>query len=126
MALTPEEKIIKEFLIKCAITKKIVTYQNLSTVAKLGLDMSLSKDRNTLGELLCNISRQEHKEGRPILSALVITANEKNQGDGFYKLCEELEYGNWEKLKRDEDFSKKLINECYQFYFKSKEQLRQQ
>lgn len=43
MVLTPEEKIIKEFLIKCAITKKIVTYQNLSTVANLGLDMSLSK-----------------------------------------------------------------------------------
>ena len=49
MVLTPEEKIIKEFLIKCAITKKIVTYQNLSTVANLGLDMSLSKDRNTIG-----------------------------------------------------------------------------
>ncbi len=120
MALTPEEKIIKEFLIKCAMTKKIVTYQNLSTVTNLGLDMSLSKDRNTIGELLCSISRQEHKEGRPILSALVITANDKNQGDGFYKLCEELEYGNWQELKQDDDFSKKLMNECYEFYSKLK------
>ena len=120
MVLTPEEKIIKEFLIKCAITKKIVTYQNLSTVANLGLDMSLSKDRNTIGELLCNISRQEHKDGRPILSALVSTANKKSQGDGFYKLCEELGYGEWQQLKQNEKFSKGRIDECYEFYSKLK------
>lgn len=120
MALTPEEKTTKDFLIKCAISQKIVTYQNLSTVINLGLDMSLSKDRNTIGELLCNISRQEHKDGRPILSALVITANEKSQGDGFYKLCEELGYGEWQQLKRNEKFSKERIDECYEFYSKLK------
>lgn len=116
MALTPEEKKIKEFLIRCAITEKIVTYQKLSIFTNLGLDMSLSKDRNTLGELLCSISRQEYKEGRPILSALVVTANDKNQGDGFFKLCEELGYGEWQKLKQNENFAKERIIECYTFY----------
>lgn len=120
--LTPQEKTIKNFLIKCAISKKFITYQNLSRILKLGLDMNIPKDRTTIGELLCNVSRVELQEQQnaPILSALVLTINEKSQGDGFYKLCEELGYGEWQQLKRNEKFSKERIDECYEFYSKLK------
>lgn len=40
MELTPKEKIIKDFLIKCAKNGRTITYQNLCIVAKLGLDMN--------------------------------------------------------------------------------------
>lgn len=118
MELTPKEKIIKDFLIKCAKNEKTITYQNLCIVAKLGLDMNNPNDRTAIGKLLCNVAKSELQEqsNKPILSVVVITANDKKQGEGFYKLCEELGYGKWQELMQDEDFAKERMNECYTFY----------
>jgi hypothetical protein len=46
-----------------------------------------SKD---LAALLCDISRQTHKQGRGLLSAVVVHADDGLPGDGFFALGREL------------------------------------
>ena len=51
--------------------------------------------RKEIGKILGDISRHEHKNERPLLSSLVIRIDDKTEGDGFFKLAEELGFGNW-------------------------------
>lgn len=84
----------------------------LSDKCFLGLDMQQIQDRNEIGLILGDISRFEHKNKRPLLSALVLRASDDYEGDGFYKLAEELGYGDWKKLKREGIFEILQIKEC--------------
>ncbi len=63
-------------------------YSDIAPLA--GLDMSSPDDRNTLAEILCEISRQEHAQGRPMLSAVVIHRENNIPGQGFFTLAREL------------------------------------
>jgi len=55
--------------------------------------------RATIGRISGKISAFEHNNHRLLLSSLVISKGDNYQGGGFYKLCEELGYGSWKKLK---------------------------
>jgi len=95
----------------------IITYQELSDQCKLGLVMSESEfARAEMGRILGEISRFEHLNGRPLLSCLVVTKGDLYQGDGFYKLCEELGMGSWKKLRDDIGFAPKLIDDTYKHW----------
>jgi len=72
--------------------------------------------RAEIGRILGEVSAFEHNEKRPLLSTLVISKYSSEQGDGFYKLCEELGYGSWKKLKNDITFDSIQINRCYDFW----------
>lgn len=93
-----------------------VTYQRLITEAELGLNVDIGHEKAMLGEILAEISTKEHKQGRPLLSAMVQEKSNKGQGDAFYKLCEELGYGDWKELKKDKDFMEKHRTECRVFW----------
>jgi hypothetical protein len=91
-----------------------ITYQSLSDECKLGLVMNESEyARAEIGRILGEISRFEHDNGRPLLSCLVVSKSDNYQGDGFYKLCEELKFGSWKKLRDDIEFVPNMINETY-------------
>lgn len=47
---------------------------------------------------------------------MVISKGDSSQGDGFYKLCEELGFGNWKKLKSDIAFEYGQMNACFDFW----------
>lgn len=93
-----------------------VTYQRLITEAELGLNVDISHEKSMLGEILAEISTKEYKQGRPLLSAMVQEKSNKGQGDAFYKLCEELGFGDWKELKKDKDFIEKHRAECRAFW----------
>lgn len=56
------------------------------------------------------------KKKRPLLSALIIhKGKDKEQGDGFYKLCQDIYNKNWEDLKANKNFEIEKITECLRF-----------
>lgn len=110
-------KTVRKYLIECARKKRTCFYQQLSDDCKLGLVMHESEyARAEIGRILGDISRYEHEQGRPLLSSLVISKGDSYQGDGFYKMAEELGFGNWKKLKADISFEIGQMNECYEFW----------
>lgn len=119
MGLSIDQSRVKDILIDYASRGGTITYQNLSNLADLGLDMSNEYHRSQIGELLCDISTFEFNEKRPLPSAIVLTTR-GYAGDGFFKLCEELGDGSWEKLKNNKKFIKKKKEECFEHYSKLK------
>lgn len=107
-------KKVRNYLIELARhrTNPTVNYQKLSDDCGLGLTMSDGQHiRNEIGRILGEISEYEHNNDRPLLSALVIRLNDGEEGDGFFKLAENLGYGKWKKLKADL-FEHEQITEC--------------
>jgi hypothetical protein len=56
----------------------------------LGLDMSSPDDRFRLGAMLDEINHAEHNAGRPMISAVVVHAQESLPGAGFFVCAREL------------------------------------
>ena len=121
MELTEVEKKerIVAVLIKRASKSQTIGYQELSDEASLKLNMGNPDHRVQIGILLDDVSKCEFQAQRPLLSAIVVRTN-KFPGDGFYKLCEKLELGDWRKLKKDDLFFCDRIKECFTYYSKSK------
>lgn len=108
---------VRKHLIEIARKGKTITYQELSDQCKLRLIMRESEfARAEIGRILGEISAFEYNNSRPLISSLVISKGDNYQGDGFYKLCEELGFGNWKKLKNDISFEIGQMNACYEFW----------
>ena len=78
---------IYEELKKVARDKKLITYSDI------GEKIGVRANDPELWQMLDKINRQEHEQGRPMLSAVVVQ-KEGNvygaPGDGFFKLAREL------------------------------------
>ena len=110
---------VRKFLIELARkrTNQTITYQKLSDECNLGLYMQDGIHiRAQMGKLLGDISIYEHSNNRPLLSALVIRQGDNYEGDGFYKLADELGFGDWKKLKREGIFEIQEIKKCIEFW----------
>ncbi|NOU17251.1 MAG: hypothetical protein HOO91_06795 [Bacteroidales bacterium] len=111
------KKDIRKKLIELARLKTPWSYSQLNDQLQLGLNFQNGYDRDLIGEWLGEISRHEFEKGRPLLSSLVIhQGRDREQGDGFYKLCEELLGTPWEQLKEDKNFEIEKMKECYAFW----------
>jgi len=108
---------VRKALIKRARrrTEQLITYQQLSDECSLGLNMAEQFDRNAIAEILDEISTFEHEHGRPLLSSLVVRANDGHEGKGFYKLAERLGFGD-RRLLEEGFFATNQINECIAFW----------
>jgi hypothetical protein len=105
-------------LIELARQNVTWSYSMLNEQMQLGLDFNLERDRSLIGDLLEEISIHEHSKDRPLLSALIIHKNDRDQGDGFYKMCSRLNGKDWQALKRDTAWEEKVINDCFEFWEK--------
>lgn len=107
---------VRNQLIKIARTEgSAISYRRLINQTDLGLNLDIKHEKQLLGEILDEISEEEHENGRPLLSALVMDKR-NGQGDRFYKLCEKLGLGEWKDLKKDEEFVNIKIQECCDFW----------
>jgi len=112
---------IRNKLIELARLRTTWTYSQLNEQLNLGLDFQSDKDRSLIGDWLGEISRHEFERERPLLSSLIThKAGKREQGDGFYKLCQELFGVGWEKLKEDKEWENGLIANCYTFWLNPK------
>lgn len=111
------EREIRNKLIELARKKTPWSYSQLNEQLLLGLNFKNGYDRELIGEFLGNISMCEHQKGRPLLSSLIIhKSSDREQGNGFYKLCSEIYGKDWEELKADKDFELERMKECYSFW----------
>ncbi|MEQ8926277.1 MAG: hypothetical protein RLO81_10720 [Fulvivirga sp.] len=92
-----------------------IPYRRLINQTELGLNLDIKHEKQLLGEILDEISEDEHESGRPLLSAMV-QDKRNGQGDRFFKLCERLEMGEWKELKKDESFRDDHIAKCHEFW----------
>ena len=79
---------IYDHLKSVAKKQDYTTYTDIAPMA--GLDMGLDCDRAKIGEILGEISTAEHKQGRPLLSVVVIHRDNNIPGPGFFKLAKQL------------------------------------
>lgn len=92
-----------------------ISYRRLNQTAELWLNFDIKHEKQLLGELLDEISEEEHKAKRPLLSALVKNGK-TGQDDRFYKMCERIGLGEWRDLKKDKSFKKKQLDACRAFW----------
>jgi hypothetical protein len=108
---------IRRKLIELARSKTTWSYTQLNEQLDLKLNFKYDYDRVTIGDWLEDISVFEFEKKRPLLSALIIhKGTDKEQGDGFYKLCERLYKKPWQDLKADKNFEIEKIKECFSFW----------
>ena len=107
---------VRNKLIQLAKTgESPISYRRLINQVELGLNMDIKHEKQLLGEILDEISEEEHEEGRPLLSAM-IQDKKAGQGDRFFKLCETLGMGDWRELKKDEEFRNSEVTKCHDFW----------
>lgn len=82
----------------------IVHYSDIAPLVKL--DMANPADRNEIGKILGDISLEEHEEGRPLLSVVVVSKSSGMPGQGFFDLAKEL--GLYDGKAHDKFFYQEL------------------
>lgn len=91
-----------------ARSRGVITYGEL--MSKIGTS------RGYIGLVLDGINRIEHKQDHPILSAIVVKANTKMPGDGFFDLLVDL--GLRDKSKSKSEQWMELRDKVYKFWKK--------
>lgn len=81
-------KIIYQEITKVAKSGGITYYSDIAPL--IGLDMDFQPDRNRISDILDEISRVEHANGNPLLSAVVILKERNIPGQGFFTLAKSL------------------------------------
>jgi hypothetical protein len=111
------DKEIRARLIQLARSKTTLAFSQLNEQLQLGLNFRYASDRKLLGEWLDEVSQHEFDKKRPLLSSLIIhRGTEREQGIGFYKLCEILYEKSWKKYKTNKSLVLEIMNECYSFW----------
>ena len=72
-----------------ATAQSTIAYSDLAQ--RFGLDMSNPDDRSQLGAMLDEINHAEKQAGRPMISAVVLHAQEGLPGPGFFVCARELD-----------------------------------
>jgi len=73
--------------------KEVARAKRLITYTEIGENVGLRANDPQLWQLLDKINRQEHEQGRPMLSAVVVQKEGESYGapgDGFFKLAKDL------------------------------------
>jgi hypothetical protein len=110
-------KEIRDKLIELARRQTTWSYSKLNEQLQLGLDFSNGYHNKLIGEWLGDISLHENENERPLLSCLITHKNGiRSQGDGFYKLCEGIYGEDWEALKANKKWEKRLMADCFEFW----------
>lgn len=79
---------IYDTLVQAARRQELVYYGDIAPLA--GLDMDRQADRTAIGQILGDISKCEHIQGRPMLSAIVVQRGSNTPGHGFFTLARNL------------------------------------
>lgn len=91
---------VYEKLKKVARAKTIITYSDLGTIIGVG-----GHDPK-LWRMLDDINRYEHRQGHPMLSAVVNIREKNAPGEGFFNLARDL--GVYQGSNDDEFFNSEL------------------
>jgi hypothetical protein len=79
---------VYEVLKQVAHEERTVTYSEIARI--VGLNMQSQLDRTELGHILGAIASYEHRQGRPLLSAVSVLSHDGYPSNGFFNLAREL------------------------------------
>jgi hypothetical protein len=79
---------IYQYLQDIAKRRDCTSYAEVARMARL--DLSQNMDRAKFGEILSEISIHEHRQGRPLLSAVVLYGQGDEMHPAFFRLAREL------------------------------------
>lgn len=85
-----KQELIRDFLVKIAKAKNLITYKDLCKAQYKDLDFDVITDQYKLYESLTRISEYENSQGRPLLSVLVVKEVVEVPGGGFFKMASRL------------------------------------
>lgn len=85
--MTPLDE-VRLKLEEAARSQTTIHYGDIAPILKL--DMENPGDRSRIGDLLGQISEDEHKAGRPLLSVVVTRKEDQRPGPGFFDLAKRL------------------------------------
>ena len=105
---------IYERLKEVAWKGELINYGEIAPMA--GLNMESQADRNKIGEILGEISSSEHKNGRPMLSAVVVLAGVGYPGEGFYHLAHDLGLHHGHGDLADMEFFVQEVKKVHQYW----------
>lgn len=117
--LSQEQDRVRLILVDVASRHTTITYTDLLRKAGIDWDMSNPYYRSELGHMLGAISAFEHQNDRPLLSSVAVIKGSNMPSEGFYKLAEELGFGEWRKLK-SEFWGVKEMQRAFDFWSKNK------
>lgn len=81
-------QLLYERLCDVAVRGRVTRYSEIAPI--VGLSMANPEHRDQMSALLDDISRHEHMQGRPLLSAVVIHMDDNIPGNGFFTLANNL------------------------------------
>lgn len=93
-----------------------ITYTDLNDECNLDLDYDNIKYRNEIAQILGDISKEEHKNNRPLLSVVVVLkgSHPPTPAFGFFNLVEEL--GLRKKDESREIFFAKELRKVFDYW----------
>lgn len=80
---------VRNELMRAASMRELLTYQQVAV--HVGLSMGNRHQASVLAKLLCDIARDEHEQGRPLLSAIVVAKQTRQPGRGFFAFARKLD-----------------------------------
>lgn len=99
-------------LLTAACERKTLTYKNVGQL--MGLKVKGHQLGKQTGDLLIVISEQEHEQGRPLLSALVVRQSDGQAGGGFFALARRLGQLEGEDAASERVFWESEVQAVYQ------------
>lgn len=107
-----DHEAIRDRLIQAAKRGEIVYYADLANAA--GREVKGPHWAVHIGKILGPISEKEAAEGRPLLSAIVVSRDTKMPGEGFYSLG--LQHGLVEPGEDEEAFAHRQMRRVYEYW----------
>lgn len=112
---------VRETLIQVAKGKKMISYSDLARKSGLNLFIPGHSDPNDsykIGKILEEIGEEEHKNGRPLITVLVHHSNSSSIGDGFFRLCDNLNIVTPRNQREKEIFLIEQISSVHEYWGK--------
>ena len=82
----PDTQAIYDEILGVAQNRELTYYGDVAPL--VGLDMDNPGDRDRISDMLGAISKAEHRERRPLLTAVVVLRGKNIPGQGFFNLSE--------------------------------------
>ena len=97
-----------------ASKNKTISYSDLVSECHLNLDLSKSKDRNALSEILGEIADFEVKQDKPMLSAVVVKKGQNYPSYGFFTYADELKVRK--EGESDKELFERQLKACFEYW----------
>lgn len=104
---------LRQKLIEVARDAEVITYNEIREIAGVG-QFDIPASRKQIGDVLEEICEYEHENGRPMLSAVVVSKGTGFPGGGFFDLAKRL--GLMGRMETQVTFFSKELKKVHDYW----------